>query len=204
MDVFSWVNRWVLCMITWLAKQFHYYYGFLKTHDSPRQLALGLAFGVVLGLIPKGNLLAVLMGMLFFSLRVNLQMGMLTGLIVSFFASLLDPVTDRVGHGLLTAPPLQPLWTWFYNQPIFPWTGFNHTIVLGSFVVGWMLFYPAYHLSLPVFYWRAERQRLRTARGTSAWEGDPETQRVRASLRRRRFQEFLVEIESIPQRRSAA
>lgn len=191
-------------MITWLAKQCHYYYGFLRTHDSPRQLALGLAFGIVLGLIPKGNLLAILMGMLFLSLRVNLQMGMLTGLVVSFFAAFLDPVTDRVGQSLLTAPPLQSLWTWFYNQPILPWTGFNHSIVLGSFVVGWALFYPAYQLALPVFLWRAERQRRRADRGASGGVGDPEMQRVRASLRRRRFQEFLVEIESIPQRRSAA
>jgi uncharacterized protein (TIGR03546 family) len=192
-------------MVTWLAKQFHYYYGFLKTHDSPRQLALGVAFGVVLGLIPKGNLLAVLVAMLFFSLRVNLQMGMLTGLIVSFFAALLDPVTERLGHGLLTAPPLQGIWTFFYNTPLVPWTGFNNTVVLGSFVLGWLLFYPAYCLGLPVFEWRATRQAERARRKREAGRStNAELDEARALLQRRRFQQFLAEIESIPRQRSAA
>jgi len=192
-------------MITWLAKQFRYYYGFLKTHDSPRQLALGVAFGVVLGLTPKGNLLALVVGMLLFSLRVNLQMGMLTGLGVSFFAALLDPVTERIGHGLLTAPPLYPAWTALYNLPLVPWTGFNNTVVLGSFVLGWLLFYPTYRVALPVFEWRAARLKRRAREAMPGGVvGQVEQDEVRRLLRRRHFQQLLAEIESIPQHRSAA
>jgi uncharacterized protein (TIGR03546 family) len=192
-------------MITWLARQFHYYYGFLKTHDSPRQLALGLAFGVVLGLTPKGNLLALLVGMLLFSFRVNLQMGMLTGLGVSFIAALFDPVTERIGYGLLTAPPLRSTWTALYNLPLVPWTGFNNTVVLGSFVLGWMLFYPAYRVSLPVFQWRADRQsRAAKDKTQGGPDASAELDEARRLLRRRNFQRFIAEIESIPRHRSAA
>src|SRR4029453_10490398 len=103
---------------------------------SPRQLALGCAFGLLLGLLPKGNLLAAFVALLFFTLRVNLSAGMLSALFISFIAGYFDPINHRLGLLLLNAAPLQPLWKRFYNTPFVPWTRFNNTVVLGSFALG--------------------------------------------------------------------
>ena len=58
---------------------------------------------------------------------------------------LLDPVFHRIGASLLQAPSLRPLWTAMYNTPLVPYTNFNNTVVLGSFV-GWLV------LAVPIFF----------------------------------------------------
>ena len=63
----------------------------------------------------------------------------------------LDPLSHRIGLFLLQHPYLHSGWTWLYNQPLAPWTYFNNSVVLGSFVIGLLLLYPAYRISRPVF-----------------------------------------------------
>ena len=59
---------------------------------------------------------------------------------------LLDPVFDRVGRELLLdTPSLTPLWTSLYNAPVWPYTSFNNSVVLGS-VVGWLV------LAIPIYF----------------------------------------------------
>src|SRR5690606_34811882 len=155
-------------MIAWLANQLRHFFGFLFTHESPRQIAMGFALGVVLGLIPKGNLLAVFMATLLLSLRVNKSAGMLSAVLVSFGAYLCDPLADRIGSALLLSPALKPLWTWLYNLPVVPWTDFNNTVVLGSFVLGWMLVYPVYRAALPAATrWQAYRAAWKQKRASA-------------------------------------
>ena len=97
--------------------------------DSPRQLALGLSLGLLLGLIPKGNLTAVAISMLIFASTVNLGTALLTAAAVTSVAAWLDPITDRVGQAVLTHESLQPLWSRFYDLPFAPWTDLNNTVV---------------------------------------------------------------------------
>lgn len=153
-------------MIAWLIRQVRYFVVLLRTHDSPRQLALGFAFGILLGLVPKGNLLAVLLLTLFFSLKINLAVGMLTAAAVSYASPSVDAVAHRIGYFLLTHPALREAWITLYNTPVVPWTRFNNTIVLGATVLGTALFYPSYRLSLPIFerVKRVLRQRAEAAR----------------------------------------
>ena len=47
----------------------------LSSADSPRQIALGFALGMLVGLVPKGNLIAVALVTLLFAARVNLGWG---------------------------------------------------------------------------------------------------------------------------------
>ncbi|MCA9049318.1 MAG: TIGR03546 family protein, partial [Planctomycetaceae bacterium] len=101
--------------------------------------------------IPKGNLLVIALGIVLAASRANLGMAAATILLVSFAAPWLDPASDAVGTWLLGHPSLQNLWTDLYNRPVMPWTSFYNTIVLGSFAIGLMLWYPAYRLSRPIF-----------------------------------------------------
>ena len=119
--------------------------------DSPRQLALGVALGLMVGLVPKGNLIAVVLTLVLLGTRVNLFTGLATALLFSWVGILVDPISHRLGWMLLTAEGLRPMWTFLYGLPLMPWTGFNNTVVLGAFVLGACAFYPVYRLSVPLF-----------------------------------------------------
>ncbi len=85
---------------------------------------------------------------------------------VSMIGPLLDPLTHRLGFFLLQYEPLLPVWVELYNLPLVPWTDFNNTVVLGSFVLGLVLFVPAFLASRPVFRkytpdWSERLQRLK-------------------------------------------
>jgi uncharacterized protein (DUF2062 family) len=96
----------------------------LHSAGTPGQVAAGMALGAALGLTPIMNLhnLAI------FSLLV-----------------LLDPLFDGIGVRLLTASSLRPMWTEWTNTPILPYTNFNNSVVLGSFV-SWAA------LAIPIFF----------------------------------------------------
>ena len=119
--------------------------------DSPRQMALGFALGILVGLVPKGNLTAVALMTLVGLLRVNLAAATLAAFAFSWAAVLTDPLAHRIGTWLLHADPLVPIWTGLYNLPVVPWTRFNNTVVLGSVVVGLLLLVPTYLVTEPLF-----------------------------------------------------
>jgi hypothetical protein len=56
-----------------------------------------------------------------------------------------DPIANQIGFHLLTkVDGLHGLWTQLYNMPLVPYTKFDNTIVLGSFVIGLILLLPMY------------------------------------------------------------
>lgn len=116
--------------------------------ESPRVLAASLAFGLVLGFVPKDNLLAALLGLLLLAMRFNLTLATTSAAVFSGVAAMLDPVADALGRSVLTHPTLSPLWALLYELPLAPWTRFNNTIVMGSLLLSLGLMSPTYMLSL--------------------------------------------------------
>lgn len=133
----------------WLLRQFRLVRDAVYAKDTPRQMALGLAIGAMLGLIPKGNLLAIAIATLLFGTRVSVATGMLSAAIFSLLSPFCDPLTHRMGDGLLTQTTLVPVWRWLSRLPLAAWTSFNNTVVMGNLIFGGILFYPIYRLSLP-------------------------------------------------------
>ena len=133
---------------------------FLAT-DSPRQLAVGVMLGMMIGLVPKGNLIAVGLLVLLFAVRASLATGTIAAVLFSWMGFLLDPISHRIGHALLGAERLQPIWAYLYDLPLVPWTSFNNTVVFGSLVLGICLAYPVYRVSRWMFEvyqpWMVER-----------------------------------------------
>jgi uncharacterized protein (TIGR03546 family) len=117
----------------------------LHSAGTPGQVAAGVALGSVLGLTPLMNLHNLVIFSLLVLLNVSFGGGMLGWMLFVPFGFLLDPVFDRIGLSLLTAPSLRPLWTDLTNTPIVPYTNFNNTVVLGSFL-GWLV------LTVPIFF----------------------------------------------------
>lgn len=117
----------------------------MNSDRDPRQISLGFALGMVLGLTPICSLhnLLVLLAILF--LRVNIGAAILSWMVWSGVAFAADPLFHRFGLFLLTeVRALQGFWTALYNAPLVPYTRFNNTIVLGSLVFSLFAFYPVY------------------------------------------------------------
>ena len=134
-----------------MLRPFRLFFKALVVDATPGQMAMGLALGVLVGLVPKGNLLAIGLMMLMCSLRVNLGVGLATVFATSWIGVLLDPISHRIGEYLLKNESLRPLWEEMYDTMLLPWTDFNNTVVLGSFSMGAAAFVPLYFLSKPIF-----------------------------------------------------
>lgn len=116
---------------------------------SAKQVALAIALGVAVGLVPKGNLLAFALGAVMCALRLNLPVAIATAVVVSLTAHFADPVFDILGGVLLTAEPLKPLWVAISEWPFSAWLQFNNTVVLGAFLIAIAQIYPTYRLTKP-------------------------------------------------------
>lgn len=117
----------------------------------PHQLAGAVALGVLLGIIPHGNLLALLVVFLVLCCKVNHAATAVVAIGVTFVATKLDPYSHQVGQFVLshdtTGPMMQKAWT----LPLMPWTDLNNTVVMGSFVIGLVALFPVFVVTLPVF-----------------------------------------------------
>ena len=116
----------------------------LTTETEPPQIAAGVAFGFLIGLLPKATLTVQLLLVLVMALRVNFPIALLAIAATVLVNPLLDKLTDPLGYALLSAPSLAPLWTSLYNMPVLPWTGFNNTVLLGGLLFGLLMFAPVY------------------------------------------------------------
>jgi uncharacterized protein (TIGR03546 family) len=117
----------------------------LHSAGTPGQVAAGMALGSALGLTPIMNVHNLVVFSLLALLNVSFGGGMLGWMVFVPIGFLLDPVFDAIGLSLLTARSLRPLWTGWTNTPLLPFTNFNNTVVLGSFV-SWVV------LAVPIFF----------------------------------------------------
>lgn len=127
----------------------------LHSDGTPGQVAAGIALGSVLGLTPILNVHNLIILSFIVLLNVSFGGAMLGWALFVPIGFLLDPVFNAVGLQLLQAPSLRPLWTSWTNTPLVPYTNFNNTVVLGSFV-GWVV------LAVPIFFaarWGVARYR---------------------------------------------
>ena len=66
-------------------------------NDTPRQTAWGFALGMMVGLLPKGNLIAAVLAMLLFGTKVNRAAGLLGIGLFSYAGWALDGFAHRFG-----------------------------------------------------------------------------------------------------------
>lgn len=120
----------------------------LHSETSTRQLSWGFVMGLFLGFTPITTLHWVIYWVLLLVLRINIGAALLGFATFSAIAFFLDPIFHTTGLTLLTkVPSLTPLWVSLYHAPIIPYTRFNNTVVLGSFVLALLCLLPLYILS---------------------------------------------------------
>ena len=108
-----------------------------STRDySVRQLAGGVSVGSALGFLPLISLQTLVFLAVPIVFRVSFRTFLLGWIAAIPFGFMLDPMFDRIGSALLSAPALTPLWVTASSTPLIPLTSFNNTVTLGSFCFG--------------------------------------------------------------------
>lgn len=117
----------------------------IRGEDSPKQVAMGIVLGMMAGIVPPDNLIAVMLGTMILATRVNVFAAILSGFAFMWIGFFCDPFYHRLGSIILSAESLSPVWTMLYETPVVPWTKFNNTVVMGSFASGLAIAYPMYY-----------------------------------------------------------
>jgi len=138
-------------MIIWSIKLLSNVRRAIAGRRYPSQLAWAVAFGLLLGIVPHGNLLAVVLLVVVLSLRLNHAMAGLTAIGTTFAASYIDPYSHQLGSALLASPDIRSAAEAAWTLPLIPWTNLNNTIVLGSLGLGIVALVPVFLVSYPVF-----------------------------------------------------
>ncbi|MCQ2241291.1 TIGR03546 family protein [Treponema sp.] len=129
--------------------------GALSSNTRPGAIAHAVSCGILLGFIPKDNLLWYVLFV--FILFMNIQRGayalcILLGAALTVF---LDPLFDSVGYSILTIESMSSTYAGLLNVPFVAFTKLNNTVVMGSLVCGLIAYIPFYALGrLFVWAWR--------------------------------------------------
>lgn len=129
--------------------------GAISSNTRPGAIAHAVSCGVLLGFMPKDNLLWYIL--FIFILFMNIQRGAyaLSILLGAAFTVFLDPLFDSVGYSILTVESVKPYYASLLDIPFVAFTKFNNTVVMGSFVCGVAAYIPLYVLArLFVWAWR--------------------------------------------------
>jgi uncharacterized protein (TIGR03546 family) len=125
----------------------------LVASTSPNQLAASFTLGAIIGIVPKGNLIALALCVILFSLRCNKVAGVVAAIAFSYVGHWIDPFSHKLGLAVLSIHPLQGVYSSAFNLPLGPWLGFNNTVVMGSLLLGLYVAYPVFWLSRQVIVW---------------------------------------------------
>lgn len=122
-----------------ILKQLFAFIKLLNSETGNISLAAGMTCGFILGMTPTLSLHSLLIFLILFFFRIQIGAALVTAFFFKFVAFLLDPAFDMVGQKVLEIESLQGIYTTLYNMPLIPFTRFNNSIVMGSFVITFAL-----------------------------------------------------------------
>jgi uncharacterized protein (TIGR03546 family) len=114
------------------------------------EIAAGIAWGVLLGLIPAANFFWMVLFMVSFFFRNNHGAKIFAMALVKLVSPLIVFSIDHIGCQILHTESLQPIFTTLYNMPFVPFTRFYNTLVMGGTVLGLLLWLPVFLVFLPL------------------------------------------------------
>ena len=116
----------------------------LNGNVKKSQLAAGFAWGLLLALIPVGNIFWIALFLISFFFRHNYWAKIIFMVVGIILTPLFAPLMDAIGWSVLHIAGLQPFFTEMYNTPFVPFTKFNNTLVAGGLVSGVIIWLPAF------------------------------------------------------------
>lgn len=122
---------------------------------NPAEIAHAFSFGILLGFLPKNNLLWYLIFVFLLFIRINKPMFLIMTLIGSAFATAFDPLFDTIGCAVLQIDCLQGVFYKLVEIPFVAFTKFNNSVVIGALITGIVLYVPVFFAGLGlVALWR--------------------------------------------------
>jgi len=112
------------------------------------QIAAGFSWGLLLGLIPAGNVFWIVLFVVSFFFKHHHASKLIVLAILKLASAAVAPLMDTVGWEILHIETLQGFFTALYNMPFVPFTKFNNTLVAGGLVSGIVLWLPVFLLIL--------------------------------------------------------
>jgi len=112
------------------------------------QIAAGFSWGLLLGLVPAGNVFWIILFVVSFFFKHHHASKLLVLAILKLASAVVAPLMDTVGWEILHIEALQGFFTTLYNMPFVPFTKFNNTLVAGGLVSGIVLWLPVFLLVL--------------------------------------------------------
>lgn len=119
----------------------------LNDNSHPGEIAHAVSCGLMLGFLPKDNMMWYIIGLFFIFLRMNKGALLIFTLIGSLTTYFLDPLFHNIGFFILTSEEIVPYMTNFLNFPTMAYTKINNTIVMGSSIFSILIYIPMYVLS---------------------------------------------------------
>jgi uncharacterized protein (TIGR03546 family) len=116
----------------------------LNGNTKKSQLAAGFAWGLLLGLLPLGNVFWAALFLVSFFFRHNHASKLLFLAVLKLLSPAAAPLVDALGWEFLHIAALRPFFTTLYNMPFVPFTRFNNTLVAGGLVAGIALWLPVF------------------------------------------------------------
>ncbi|MFI3257774.1 MAG: TIGR03546 family protein [Spirochaetales bacterium] len=127
----------------------------LNGNGHPGEIAHATSCGLLLGFLPKDNLLWYVIFLLFLFLRINKGAFFLFILLGSFLTMFFDPLFDSIGYTVLKIPDIAPFMASFLNIPFMAFTKLNNSVVVGSLLCALAVYIPLYFFSRGfVYIWR--------------------------------------------------
>jgi len=116
----------------------------LNGNVKKSQIASGMAWGVVLGLIPAGSIFWIVIFIITFFFKHNHWSKLFSMAVLKILSPLIIFHVDSFGWFVLHFEALKPLFTTMYNMPFVPFTKFNNTLVMGGLAGGAVLWLPSF------------------------------------------------------------
>lgn len=154
----------------------------LSSNTNPGALSHAFCCGMLLGFLPKNNVLWYIFFILFFFMRIQRTVFSLSTIIFSLLSPLLDTVFHNIGFWILSLENAAPLYSFLLNIPFVAFTKFNNTIVAGSLLFGLTTYIPLYILSrLFIKVWRnVLAEKIRNLKIVKIIKGIPFIQKIAA------------------------
>ena len=113
----------------------------LTDNTRPKQITWSLLLGLGLGLSPLLSLQFFLFLIILLIFNVQFSLAFSSSFFFRLLFIPLSPLFHLLGEKVLTLPSQEETFTTLINTPLIPFTNFNNTIVMGSFIF-WLVTLP--------------------------------------------------------------
>ena len=120
----------------------------LVENTGHRQITFSILFGLGLGLSPLLSIQFFLIISLILIFNVQFSLSLSSAFFFKGIFIFFAPLFNQIGHFVLKNDSLKDFFIYLYDIPLIPFTKFNNTIVMGSFVFYLIIFIPTYFIVL--------------------------------------------------------